>query len=183
MKHITKIVKTVLAGTLFTGTLFTGTLLTSTLLLLISINTQALELDTPAPDFTLKSNQDSNIRLSDLAGNVVMVNFWATWCGPCRQEMPLLEKLYQKYNKAGFVILGVNVEDDASKAESYLVGKDLNFPILFDTENTVSKLYDVKAMPSTVFVDRNGNFRYLHKGFKLGEEKNYDKIIRALLRQ
>src|SRR5210317_631483 len=66
----------------------------------------------PAPDFTLKSRGGANLRLSEEIGNVVMVNFWATWCGPCRQEMPMLDEIYERYQGAGFQLLGVNIDDD-----------------------------------------------------------------------
>jgi len=142
----------------------------------------ALELDGPAPDFTLRSNQDKNIRLADLRGQVVMINFWATWCGPCLQEMPLLDELYKKYEAAGFTLLGVNVEDDSSKAEGMLEQLGVSFPILFDVENIASELYEVDAMPSSVFVDRDGNFRHVHRGFRPGDEDGYNKVIKALIR-
>src|SRR5687768_4943457 len=70
----------------------------------------------PAPDFVLKSASGDNLRLSEYRGEVVMINFWATWCGPCRQELPLLDELYGRYNKVGFRLLGVNIDDDSSKA-------------------------------------------------------------------
>lgn len=144
----------------------------------------ALDLDEPAPDFTLKSNQDKNIRLGDLHGEVVMINFWATWCGPCVQEMPLLDELYKKYEDAGFTLLGINVEDmdDTEKVNEMVEELQVSFPILYDIESIASELYSVDAMPSTIFVDREGNFRYLHRGYKPGDEEGYTKIVQALIR-
>ena len=136
-----------------------------------------------APDFTLKSNSGENLRLSELRGEVVMINFWASWCGPCRQEMPLLEQLYSEYQPLGFTILGVNVEEDSSKAKALLSDIPVSFPVLFDTQSQVSKLYDVVAMPSTVLVDRDGNVRYLHHGYKPGYEQTYQEQVRALIRE
>lgn len=136
-----------------------------------------------ATDFTLKSREGKNIKLSELRGQVVMINFWASWCGPCRQEMPLLEGLYKKYSKLGFTILGVNVEQDSSKAKAYLRDISVSFPILYDTKNTVSKAYKISAMPSTVMVDRDGNLRYLHHGYKPGYENEYASQIKSLLRE
>ena len=144
----------------------------------------ALDLEEPAPDFTLASNQGENIRLDDLHGEVVMINFWATWCGPCLQEMPLLDELYQKYESAGFTLLGINVEDqdDSAKVNEMIEKLQVSFPILYDVESIASELYSVDAMPSTVFVDREGNFRYLHRGYKPGDEEGYTKIVQALIR-
>lgn len=136
-----------------------------------------------APDFTLRSNSGKNIKLSEYRGDVVMINFWASWCGPCRQEMPLLNDLYNRYKKLGFTILGVNVEADSRAAKTLLKDLPVNFPILFDKTNDVSKMYDVAAMPSTVLVDRNGNVRYLHKGYVPGYEKEYQKQVRKLVRE
>ena len=136
-----------------------------------------------APNFTLKSNTGKNIKLSELRGQVVLLNFWASWCGPCRQEMPLLEKLQQRYSALGFTVLGVNVEEDSSKAKILLKDIPVSFPILFDTQNTVSKQYKVSAMPSTVMIDRNGNMRYLHKGYKPGDEAQYKKWIKQLVKE
>jgi peroxiredoxin len=136
-----------------------------------------------APDFTLKSHSGDNLRLSELRGEVVMINFWASWCGPCRQEMPLLDELYAEYQPMGFTILGVNVEEDSSKAKALLDEIPVSFPVLFDTQSQVSKLYDVIAMPSTVLVDRDGNVRYLHHGYKPGYEQTYQEQVRALIRE
>lgn len=141
----------------------------------------ASEMSVPAPDFTLKSRSGENIRLSELRGNVVMVNFWASWCGPCRQEMPLLDDLYQKYRDYGFELLGVNVDEKQSDAERMLERIPVSFPVLFDPNSTVSKEYGVDAMPSTLLIDRDGNARYLHRGYRAGEEKIYAEKLRALV--
>jgi len=136
-----------------------------------------------APDFTLKSTSGENLRLSELRGEVVMINFWASWCAPCRQEMPLLDELYNQYHPLGFTILGVNVEEDSSQAKHMLQESPVNFPVVFDNKSTVSKLYNVVAMPSTVLVDRDGNVRYLHQGYKPGYEEAYQQQVRELIRE
>ena len=151
--------------------------------LFIFNNSYAGELSGPAPDFTLKSKSGSNLKLSEQRGNVVMINFWASWCGPCRQEMPLLDEMYRKYKKLGFTIWGVNIEPDSSNAQRLLKDVPVTFPILFDTQNSVSKMYNVSAMPSTVLVDRNGNLRYIHKGYKPGDENEYRRLAKKLIRE
>jgi peroxiredoxin len=144
---------------------------------------RAATVDKPAPDFTLKSLSGKNVKLSEMAGNVVMLNFWASWCGPCRKEMPLLNDLHNKYKKLGFTILGVNVEQEQKLAKSFLSDTPVNFPILFDKSNKVSKDYDVIAMPTTVMIDRNGKVRFIHKGYKDGDEKKYKKMVKKLVRE
>ena len=136
-----------------------------------------------APTFTLPSRAGDNVSLESLKGKVVMLNFWASWCGPCRTEMPLLEQMHKRYSSLGFTMVGVNVEANTADAERWLKDTPVSFPVLFDRESKVSKMYDVSAMPSTVFIDRKGNIRYLHKGYKAGDEGEYLNQIRALLKE
>jgi len=153
------------------------------LLVLIATTVSAGIAQAPAPDFTLKSDSGENLKLSELRGEVVLINFWASWCGPCRQEMPILSQLHDKYKAMGFTVLGVNVEENSSDARKLLKDLPVSFPVLFDNDSTVSKQYDVVAMPSTVLVDRNGNIRYLHKGYKPGLENTYVEQVRSLIRE
>ena len=158
-----------------------ATAATAALAFSVSIASEATAERSPAPDFTLKSSSGENIKLSELRGQVVMINFWASWCGPCRQEMPLLDELHARYSPMGFTMLGVNVEKDSSKARALLKDLPVEFPILFDQKNQVSKDYDVIAMPSTVLVDRDGNIRYIHRGYKPGDENTYQDMIRSVI--
>jgi peroxiredoxin len=154
------------------------------LLLLAVFNVQAgSEMKEPAPNFTLKGSTGKNIKLSELRGQVVLLNFWASWCGPCRTEMPLLGKIHEKYKGMGFTVLGVNVEEDSAPAISIVKKTKINFPVLFDVSNGVSKLYHVSAMPSTVLIDRDGNMRYLHEGYKAGDENKYKEWIKKLIQE
>ena len=137
----------------------------------------------PAPDFTLAARDGGKVRLADLKGQVVMINFWATWCGPCRQEMPLLAQLNTKYEPLGFTLLGVNVEPDSAAAVAWLKGMPVTFPILFDTDSVVAGNFGVVGMPSTVFVDRKGQVRYVHRGYKVGDEAKYADMIRSLVKE
>jgi len=136
-----------------------------------------------APDFALKSSTGENLRLSEYRGEVVMINFWATWCGPCRQEMPLLDDLYNRYERVGFKLLGVNIDDNSQRAIDMMRELGVNFPVLFDASKDVSKLYEVNAMPVTVILDREGNVRHVHQGYKPGYEEKYLNEVRALLRE
>tara|TARA_R110002096_G_scaffold36896_1_gene102683 strand:+ start:1040 stop:1582 length:543 start_codon:yes stop_codon:yes gene_type:complete len=147
------------------------------------INSIAGKTNGPAPDFTLASKDVGNIRLQEQLGNVVLINFWASWCSPCREELPYLEALQREYADLGFTILAVNVDEDPSKADILLNDIPVSFPVLFDVNDQVSKLYDVQAMPTTVIVDRDGNQRLLHKGYKSGDEVKYKQAVKALLRE
>lgn len=149
----------------------------------VALPAAAGELSSPAPDFTLQSRAGADVSLADLRGEVVMINFWATWCGPCRQEMPHLEALHQRYNELGFKLLGVNVEADSRLSDKFLEETPVTFDILFDPKNDVSELYEVIAMPSTVLIDRQGNMRFIHHGYQPGYENEYQTQIRALLRE
>ena len=137
----------------------------------------------PAPAFKLASRAGQDVSLEQYKGQVVMLNFWASWCGPCRQEMPLLESIYKKYNKMGFTLIGVNVEPDSNAANEWLKATPVSFPILYDRDSKVSKLYDVAGMPSTVIIDRSGKLRVLHRGYKPGDENEYLDSIRTLIRE
>lgn len=150
---------------------------------LVAVPALAVAPQGPAPKFTLASMAGPTVNLDQYKGQVVMINFWASWCGPCRQEMPLLDQLYQQYADLGFALLGVNVEENPADAERMLKDTPVTFPILFDAENTVSQLYDVTAMPSTVIVDRDGNVRFVHKGYQPGYEDEYQTQVRALVRE
>ena len=136
-----------------------------------------------APSFTLPSRSGDKVSLAQLKGKVVMLNFWASWCGPCRQEMPLLDQMHKRYSSLGFTLVGVNVDANSKDAVEWLSKTPVSFPVLFDRESKVSAMYDVKAMPSTVFIDRKGTVRALHQGYKAGDEGEYLNQIRALLKE
>jgi peroxiredoxin len=137
----------------------------------------------PAPQFTLTASSGANVSLGQYKGQVVMLNFWASWCGPCRQEMPLLDSIYTKYKRMGFTLIGVNVEPDSKSANDWLKQTPVSFPILYDKESKVSRMYDVEGMPSTVIIDRAGKVRVLHRGYKPGDENEYLDSIRTLVRE
>lgn len=155
----------------------------SLVLMLGLSSVQAESMNVPAPDFTLESRQGENLRLRDFRGEVVMLNFWASWCGPCRQEMPLMDELYEQYKDLGFTILAVNVDEDRGEAHRFLDKVPVSYPILYDPESNVSEQYEVQAMPTTVMIDRDGNARFLHRGYQPGYEDDYEEQIRQLVRE
>ncbi len=123
--------------------------------------TQSHETTAPgkvAPDFTLTDTQGNEVTLSDLRGQVVLVNFWATWCPPCRQEMPSMEELYQQLKSRGVELLAINIEENGPKVVAdFLTSRSHSFPILFDSQAQVQRLYHVSRFPETFIIDRNGN--------------------------
>ena len=143
----------------------------------------AVQLSAKAPDFTLRSVGGANLRLVELRGQVVLVNFWATWCGPCRQEMPHLNRLYDRYRSTGFVLLGVNIDDDPRAAADLAAKLGVHFPVLLDTDKKVSRAYDMSAMPATLLIDRDGRVRHIHRGYRDGVERTYEEQVRSLLKE
>jgi peroxiredoxin len=118
-----------------------------------------------APDFTLTDITGNPVQLLALRGQPVIVNFWATWCPPCRAEMPAFEQLWQQYNRGDVMVLGVNQAESVSavrRFEQEVV--DMTFPILFDTNAEVSNLYGVRALPTTLFVDASGRIQDVKMG-------------------
>jgi len=110
-----------------------------------------------APDFTLEDMQGNKVSLSDFAGKVVIVNFWATWCPPCLEEMPSMEKLLQKYKGEDFVLLAINVEENShSIVEKFLKKNPYTFPVLLDQDAVVQQIYGAYRFPETVVIGRNG---------------------------
>ena len=137
----------------------------------------------PAPHFSLPLRGGATVALADLRGQVVMINFWASWCGPCRQEFPVLDAMYRKYKPMGFTLLAVNVESEREDAERFLSGMPVSFPIAWDADNRVSGAYGVSAMPTTLIVDRKGQVRWLHRAYKPGDENEYLDQVRAMLKE
>ncbi len=150
---------------------------------LVAGSAGAVDVKEEAPDFTLKSLDGSNMRLEEYRGQVVLINFWASWCGPCRQEMPLLDRLHHRYEDTGFAVLGVNVEGESAPAQDIVDKTNVTFPIVIDDGQKVSEMYNLEAMPSTFVVDRDGVVRYIHRGYKPGDEAKYVEVVKQLIRE
>lgn len=142
----------------------------------------AVSVGSTIADFTLPSASGKNIKFSELRGKVVLVNFWATWCGPCRQEMPLLNDIHKEYSAKGFTMLGINIDNKPKNAIKMMKKLGVNFPVVFDKSKSVSEQMGVEAMPFTVLVDRAGKARYVHKGYVSGDEKIYRAEIMKVLK-
>lgn len=137
-----------------------------------------------APDFTLDTLDGKKVTLSELRGKVVVINFWATWCLPCREETPALEKSYEQYKDSDAVILGVNLtnQDSISEVDSFVQEFGLTYPILLDRDGRVGYLYQVKGLPTTFFINREGVIRTVLVGGPMSETFIRSKI-EALLKE
>ncbi|HLA87103.1 MAG TPA: TlpA disulfide reductase family protein [Anaerolineales bacterium] len=137
-----------------------------------------------APDFTLDTLDGTKVTLSKLRGKIVLINLWATWCPPCRAEMPALENAYKQYKDSGVVVLGLNVTNQDSEKDipPFVDEFGLTFPILLDRDGSVSALYQLKGLPTTYFVNREGIIRTVVVGGPMNETFIRSKI-EALLQE
>jgi cytochrome c biogenesis protein CcmG/thiol:disulfide interchange protein DsbE len=124
-----------------------------------------------APDFTLNTPDGTAFTLSELRGQAVLVNLWATWCPPCRAEMPAIQKLYDEYKDQGFIVLGLNMtyQDDPTAVVPFVQEKRLTFPILIEETGEVAKKYELRSLPSSYFIDRDGIIREVVIGGPMSE--------------
>lgn len=118
----------------------------------------------PAPDFSLPALSGETVRLNDLKGQVVLVNLWATWCPPCKAEMPVIDAFYKAHQAAGFTTLMVNMQEDGTTVSDFIKANGLSFPVLLDGQGELMNLYGVRGLPATFILDRNGQVRYIQSG-------------------
>lgn len=135
-----------------------------------------------APDFTLDLLGGGQVQLSELRGQPVMINLWASWCPPCRAEMPAIERVYRAYKERGLVVLGVNTtfQDNEADAATFVQEFGLTFLIPLDRNGSVSKRYQLRGLPSTFFVDRNGVIRSVVVGGPMSEALIQSKMEELL---
>lgn len=155
----------------------------------LCLATPALALKPPADrgpisDFKLKSLKGKPVRLSDFKGKVVIVNFWATWCVPCLQELPHLNQYYKKHKDDGLVVLALTTDgpETMSKVRQTVKRKRFEMPILLDSDGAVNGVLNPRGtQPYTLFVDRNGNLAHVHEGYNSGDETKHLETIKQLL--
>ena len=128
-----------------------------------------------APQFALRDSNGGTVALGDLQGKVVWVNFWATWCGPCRRELPEIQSLASEFADQGLVVLAVNQEQSAGEAEGFWEDLGLDLPILLDSNGDVSRQYNLRGLPDNFFIDRDGTLQAFDMGF-LTEEQMRERL-------
>jgi peroxiredoxin len=138
-------------------------------------------LGSEAPDFVLKSVAGKNLRLSEYRGEIVMLSFWATWCGDCRAQLEELGEMRDRYQDAGVELLAVSLDQNARQASEG--SGQASYPVLHDAAGEVGRMYDVTKMPVMVLIDRGGVVREVFEGFRRGNEEQYLERVQALLRE
>ena len=141
----------------------------------------ALEAGQPAPDFTLAGADGKPLQLAGLRGKLVYLDFWASWCAPCRLSFPWMNAMQEKYGPGGLVVLGVNVDQRRPDADRFLAQVPAKFAIAYDPQGTAPKLYAIKGMPSSVLIDPQGRVLLVHAGFRDEERDELEARIRAAL--
>jgi thiol-disulfide isomerase/thioredoxin len=141
--------------------------------------------DSPAPDFQGKTYNGKEIKLSDYHGKVVLLDFWASWCPPCREEMPQLIKFYKAHDKTDFQLIAVNIDNNKGNMENFLdkLFPQPEFPIVVDNNQKIPALFNIEAMPTTIFIDKKGNIRYRHDGFKDSYVSDFNSELTKLLKE
>lgn len=120
---------------------------------------------------------------TELKGKVILLDFWASWCGPCKESFPVLEELHKKYAASGLVVLGVNVDDKAKAVEDFLKRRPVSFPIVRDASKRLVSAVDIETMPTSFLIDKQGKIKGVHRGFRGAETKRaYVKEIEELLK-
>jgi len=135
----------------------------------------------PAPDFQLQNLDRESVSLNDLKGKPVLLNFWATWCGPCVSEMPYLQEIYDEWSGKGLVLLAINGGESSSKVSNFLQNYNLSLPVLLDTEGIVAQRYNIMGIPTTFFIDKDGIIQEKVIGAfpnKAEIEKRLSKIVK-----
>ncbi len=144
----------------------------------------AIEPGDRLPELTLPALHDpAPVALASFRGNVTYVDFWASWCVPCRESMPWLDTAYKRHRAAGFAVVGINKDVAVADADRFLKRVVVSFPLVADARDAAARAFDVKAMPSGYLVDRKGVVRHVHRGFTAETASALEREIEALLKE
>lgn len=145
----------------------------------------AQDLDTEAPSFVKQTVAGDAVQLADYKGKIVLLDFWASWCGPCLEEMPFLIELYKEFEGRPFEIIGINIDTDLVNMQGFLDELDVEVPFVMvhDPDGDLPAKYDLEGMPTTVLLDQHGVIRYRHTGFRNKDEAKYRKEVETLLHE
>jgi len=152
-------------------------------MLLFPIFVYSQEVGSKAPDFSAKDLNGNNIKLSEIKDKVIVLDFWASWCIPCKKSMPHLADLYNKLKDTSFTIIGINLDDDKNKINSFKesIGIEIPFSIIHDKESKLPELYNVEGMPTTIIIDKQGTIKFKETGFDSVLKEKIDKTIYELV--
>jgi cytochrome c biogenesis protein CcmG/thiol:disulfide interchange protein DsbE len=142
---------------------------------------QAADAGQQAPAFALPTAKGDTIALDKLRGKVVYVDFWASWCGPCRRSFPWMNEMQQKYGPRGFTVVAINVDKKRSDAERFLVQNPANFTVVYDEAGSTPAAYGVKGMPSSYLIDARGNVTFVERGFLDESKAELESRVAALV--
>jgi cytochrome c biogenesis protein CcmG/thiol:disulfide interchange protein DsbE len=139
----------------------------------------AQEVGKPAPAFDMPAAGAPNVKLADLKGRVVYVDFWASWCAPCKQSFPWMNEMQAKYGPKGLTIIGVNVDKKREDADKFLASTPARFTVAYDTNGQVAQAYQPKGMPTSYLIDANGVVRAVHVGFRDRDKEELERELAA----
>ncbi len=164
-----------------------------TLLLTAAGQTLALKLGEVAPAFTgpyllaveqgTEPSSAAEFDSATLSGQVVYVDFWASWCGPCRVSLPALNNIYQEFSAQGFNVVAINLNRDKNDALEFLNERPVVYPVIYDVQGQLPEVFGVKGMPTAFLLDREGRVRHIHEGFRPGEEVKLRELIAQLIKE
>jgi peroxiredoxin len=159
--------------------------ITTLLFLLLLCGGQSLYAGDPSPDFTLEDMNGDLFTLADQLGEgIILLDFWATWCTPCKHELPYLQELHEKYSEEGFML--ITISEDSPKSQSkvrpYVRSKRYTFPVLLDPNSEVLRLFQGSTLPYRVIIDEDGNIVETHQGYNPGDEVILEEKVRELLK-
>ena len=151
-------------------------------LLLFAAQGQAVGTGSMAPEIGIKDLAGNGVSMASLKGKVVLVDFWASWCAPCREELPVLNALYKKFRARGFEIVGVNQDQRAENVRSFLSNTPLSFRVVHDGARAVAGRYAPSKMPSSFLIDRRGIVRHVQAGYRASDRATLEAQVEALLK-